>query len=274
MVVSRRGFLGGAAAVGALAAAGQPWAPAAQAASKAPLFGTDDINWDAFTRSVAGVHGRRYTGNGVPRSFPRPGGVSQVIQNFNPSISDVLSGKLDAALAAYARTIPAGGVVCPLLEGERTNLGHTAAQVTGTIDHCYKIIKAYSPSCKVVQTVTCYSLVSRKGGFDSYLSHEVDAIYMDAYHGTSSGRTVANFVQPCASAIRSATGKPLGIAECNSWVVSGRPGWFSDTWALAKGAGYQIYYPFFTPPGYGGPVQWEAGDTKTISVLRSIAAQQ
>lgn len=272
MIVSRRSFLGGALSAGALASAGLPGLRPAQAVSKVPLFGTDDVNWAAFTQAIRSVQGRRYTVNGVPRSFPRPGGVSQVIQNFNPNPDQVISGSLDGALAAYAKTIPAGGIVCPLLEGERANEHHTAAQVTGAIDHCCKIIKAHSPDCRVVQTVTCYSLISRKGAFDSYLSHEVDAIYMDAYqHDT--GKTLANFVEPCANAIRSATGRPLGIAECNSWVVSQRPSWFSGLWSLAKSGGYQVFYPFFTPPGYGPPVQWEAGDSKTISVLRSIAAE-
>ncbi|MGD0685924.1 MAG: hypothetical protein ABSA03_12505 [Streptosporangiaceae bacterium] len=272
MAISRRTFLGGALAAGALASTGVAGLTSAQAASRSPLFGTDDVNWAAFTRAVSGVRGRRFTAHGVPRSFPRPGGVSQIIQNFNPDPEQVIRGSLDRALVAYAKTIPNGGIVCPLLEGERANLHHTAAEVTGAIDHCYKIIKEHAPGCRVVQTLTCYSLISRKGAFDSYLSHQVDAIYMDAYqHDTR--RTVANFVKPCADAIRSATGKPLGIAECNSWMESERPSWFSGLWALALSDRYEVFYPFFTAPGDGPPVQWVSHDDRTIGVLRMIAAE-
>jgi len=272
MAMSRRTFLGGALATGALASAGAAGLTPALAASDVPLFGTNKVNWTAFTRSVSGVRGKRFTAAGVPRSFPRPRGVSQVIHNFNPDPHRVMSGSLDRALIAYAKTIPAWGIVCPLLEGERPNLHHTAAEVTGTIDHCYKIIKEHAPHSRVVQTVTCYSLIARKRAFGSYLSHRVDAIYMDAYQ-EDPGRTLANFVKPCADAIRSATGKPLGIAECNSWVESERPSWFSGLWALAMRDRYQVFYPFFTAPGYGPPVQWESRDSKTIDVLRKIAAE-
>jgi hypothetical protein len=157
------------------------------------------------------------------------------------------------------------------MEGERGNFGLSAKTFLTGFSRAYDTLKAANPKIKVVQTVTCYSMISRKGAFPSYLSSKADAIYMDTYQ-TDPHHTVANFIEPCLKVIQQHTGKPSGMCEGNSTIVANRPGWFTDLWDLAKASHFEVFYPFFFAPG-GGAYAWLPGDTKTISVLRSIATQ-
>lgn len=273
----------GLAAVGGIVAASVPGliqsaSAATNAGAKTPVFGINDLDWGVVSAALGGgVRGKRLSSfgpNGVPRNWPRvESSVRLVVDSFNPDIAKVLSGELDEQIVKFAAKIPAGQTVSVWHEGERENLGHTAKEITGVQERCYRLLKQGSPKCRVVQIITCYSLISRKSSFGSFLAPMVDGIYLDGYQRDSS-ITVSGMIGKCADAVRSVVGHkmPLGLAETNSWVPSLRPAWFKDAWSLAKDEGYEVFFPFFAQAGNPGRVvNWAPHDTSTIRELRSIA---
>jgi hypothetical protein len=251
------------------------------AATKVPTCGLNDLEWSKVSAALGGgVPGKRlsqFGTDGVPGRWPRlPESVRLGVVSFNPKISELLDGKLDGKLEAYARTIPDGQAVTVWHEMERRDFGYSPQTIKDTMAHARAVIKRVQPKCRFVQIVTAYSFKSRGSNvFGQCISPVVDAVYMDAY-GHSPSATIEGIAGSAAGVIRNAAGKgmPLGLAETNYNNPGGsnavyRARWLKDAWQFAQQNDYEIFFSF-----WGDGYNWDPHDTATVNVLRSIMSGQ
>ena len=154
----------------------------------APLAGANAVAWQAVNAD-AGPLGcwRSYNREaiGVPSTWPGPqAGVippgAVPIVSIRPDISSVLSGSLDAALAAYFLKVPDGAIVTCWHEGEAASWGYTPAEILGLHEHVYPIFEDNAaPGASYVQIWTAYSATN--GRVTPFASPVVDGHFVDVY---------------------------------------------------------------------------------------------
>jgi hypothetical protein len=256
------------------------------AATGLPVCGADKgpgTMWSTISAALGGLAGyRAYNtpAQGIPVTWPGPGaspvpaGVTLPVISIKPDIPTVLSGSLDAALAAFAALVPTGAMVTCWHEGETTSDGFTTTQILALHAHCYPIFKAVSPGCLYGQIVASYTATPASGHYPlgQWMAPGLDFYGLDGYQSATSD-TATSIFGTAASQIEGALGSvPLAIMECNSSIQASRPAWFSNTWSWAQANNCLAYFQYWDAAGSGTSHAWVPGDSATIAALSAINA--
>ena len=258
-----------------------------------PIVGTNlGAPWALFSSGfgpVAGFRGYNYPGSGVPASWPGPNcpvpaGIpaSGTVISIVPDITATLAGTLDAALATYFASVPAGAYVCAWAEAEINGYG-SAAQNVQALTRLYGIFSANAPaSASFGQIVSATSAISGNGGYPLtpwMCAPPQGGIVLDFYgmdvaftNGTTTfGFTVSNAIATMVAA---------GVPQSGPWTiteVSWNPAWhgsqnqwYSDGWSTAQAIGAIHYFEFFGSGGAAG--FWPPSNRNILPVLQDIAA--
>jgi hypothetical protein len=190
-----------------------------------------------------------------------------VVASINPNISDVLAGRLNHQLAAFARLVPRGSSVTCWHEGEEHNHGAhvSAAELVAMHKHCHAIFA--SEGARYVQVVGGYSPIALGARFPAYISPVVDGVFSDGYQ-YHPGEAAQDVFGPVAAAIAKAGNRLVGIAESNSKFPAGRAAWFASGWQYAMAHHLETYFVWFSNrlPQFA----WHSGDRAVVSELKRI----
>jgi len=256
------------------------------AATGLPVCGADKgpgTMWSTISAALGGLAGyRAYNtpAQGIPVTWPGPGaspvpaGVTLPVISIKPDIPTVLSGSLDAALAAFAALVPTGAMVTCWHEGEAAHNDFTTAQVLALHARCYPIFKAASPGCRYGQIVTCYTATRASGHYPlgQWMAPGLDFYGLDGYQVARS-HTAATVFGAAAHQIQGALGTVrLAVTECNSALPASRPDWFKDTWSWARANDCLTYFTYWESAGSASPYAWLPDDTAAIAALAAINA--
>ena len=241
----------------------------------APIFGVNseatyqDLCQALGVSSVAGWRGYGTPSQGVPTSWPGgglviPSGVTFPVMSIKPTISAVLSGALDSALAAYFALVPAGAAVTLWHEGEHSS-GVSAATLIAMHAHVYPIFKANANATakyvQIFETFTAYTGSSHyplsawvcsaaNGGVN------LDGYFFDWYPDTATDASPTTSISAALTQLLSVTTSPLiGVTECNyttnvsgpgiTWTTDTPATWFAEAWAWAQANSAYCFFPFF-----------------------------
>jgi hypothetical protein len=271
--------------------------------SPKPVCGTDyDANtWKTISTATGGLAGfRAYAAPsaGVPAAWPGSAGVIPAtatlpVISIKPDIPTVLSGSLDAQLAAYFALVPAGAWVTLWHEGDAAANGFTAAQILGLHSHVYPIFTANAPAtAQYVQITAGYTGNPLSSHYP--LSQWVccpanggpllDVYCMDSYPdlvtdtATSIWNRTMHGLPGTSNGVASvATGGQFAITETgisSALVAAGgqsRASWYNDSYAFAKANSMLAFFSYWEGTG-SAPYAWNASDTATIAALSAINA--
>jgi hypothetical protein len=264
----------------------------------APIFGIDaEATYEEFCEalgvaSVAGWRAYLTPSQGIPSAWPGggntiPSGVTFPVVSLKPDISAVLSGALDAALAAYFALVPAGAAVTLWHEGEHS-AGVSANTLIAMHAHVYPIFHANAAAgamyVQIFETFTAYTASSHyplsqwvcsvaNGGVN------LDGYFLDWYPNTTATDAVDS-ITPAVTQVRSVTTSPvIGVTECNyttdltggiTW--TGTPAqWFSDAWAYALANNLYCFFPYFNATN---GVPFPGADSDDVVAELSLINQQ
>lgn len=199
---------------------------------------------------------------GLPAAWPGDAGVSgrPVVVSFKANPVDVLAGKHDAHMKTWFATAPTDRQVNwsffhePEDDIERGSF--TAADYRAAWAHLDVLADSVrNPRLKATPILMCWSLSPRSGRDwkDYYAgSSVVDELGWDCYNnGFQSGRyTPVESIYGAAKAAAASVGKPWGIAEMGSQLVSTdtsgalRAAWLreSATYLRSNGASWALYF--------------------------------
>lgn len=228
-------------------------------------------------RSWRGYNTPDITSTGIPTAWPGgqagtwPSTVIMPVVSIKPSLTAYSNGSLDAALLAFAKTIPAGVMISCWHEGERANENNSAATITGLHEWAYPIIKQGSPNCLYGQIYTTYS--TRSSRVTNWTCPGLDFYGLDGYSVGSTDTADVN-LGTCATQILAAEPNArFAVTETNSDIQSQRPSWFTTAWSWAQQNECIVFQSFWNAVAPDTTLNWIPSDTATINVLKSITSQ-
>jgi hypothetical protein len=248
-----------------------------------PVTNSGPTSWTAISAALGTVLAERYyftPAQNVPSASPAlPPGVTKLIASFRPTVASVLSGSLDAQLAALFATVRPGDMWTAWHEGE----AHvdTPADFIAMASHIYPIFKANAPASALFgeihmsYTATAFSQFRPLSKWLSCPANggtQLDFIGIDCYPVNNSD-SWADLINPVVSEVESVISDPVwGICECNNNAATmGTDAQvtetFSDGWAWAKANGALTFVPYFG----NAPCIWPPSPA-VISALAGINA--
>jgi hypothetical protein len=269
-----------------------------------PVCGTDYAanTWKTISADTGGLAGfRAYAAPaaGIPAAWPGSVGVIPAtatlpVISIKPDIPTVLSGSLDAQLAAYFALVSAGAWVTLWHEGDSAANGFTTAQIIGLHSHVYPIFKANAPAtASYVQITTGYTgnplsshyplsqwVCCPANGGPMLDVYGMDS-YADVVADTASSiwnRTMFGLPGTHNGVASVAAGGQFAITETgikSSLVAAGgesRANWYNDSYAFAKANSMLACFTYWDAPGSTSGYAWDATDTATIAALSAINA--
>ena len=269
-----------------------------------PVCGCDYAanTWKTISAAAGGLAGfRAYAAPaaGVPSAWPGsvgviPAAATLPVISIKPDIPTVLSGSLDAQLAAYFALVPAGAWVSLWHEGDTAANGFTTTQIIGLHSHVYPIFKANAPAtAKYVQITAGYTgnplsshyPVSQWVCCPANGGPLLDVYGMDSYADVVTdtatsiwNRTMFGLPGTSNGVASVATGGQFAITETGikaSLVAAGgqsRASWYNDTYTFAKANSLLAFLTYWDAPSSTSGYAWDPTDTATISALSSINA--
>ncbi|MGO9298158.1 MAG: hypothetical protein ACLP52_30490 [Streptosporangiaceae bacterium] len=281
--IGRRAFLRGASllalagpAVAAAACSSSPSRPAFPAGR--PIFGVNDTSWPEISAAAGGVTGwRAYAppSAGVPRRWPGthsgpvPAGVQTPVVSIKPDVSQVISGALDARLAAYFSLVPPGAWVTCWHEGEKPGLHFSREQIQRLHARVYSVFRAHAPRTALYgQIFSTYAATrpSSPQALGPWVAPGLDFYGLDGYQ-YEPGETVEQVLaEPAAQITAVVPGARLAITETNT-SFGQQARWFAEAFGLATRQGWLAMFPFF---GSGRNYPWHPADLALVAGLRVI----
>jgi hypothetical protein len=242
--------------------------------------------------STPGYRGYNPPQDGVPSSYPGPGvqipaGVpaSGQVVSIKPDLTSVLNGSLDATLATFFASMPAGAYVSLWHEAEINNIG-TQAQVIAMHTRAYGIFNANAPAaCSYGQIVAVQSGFVGHSGYplSAWMCSPANGGALLDFYGMDNAPqnatiTYADNINTCIAQMVAGgvpANGPWSICENgyhSTWAPQSQAQWYADGWAVAQAIGAIHYMSFFSPTAPNAYVLWPAPSTDVLRVLQDISA--
>lgn len=227
----------------------------------APPSQTQD-SWNS-TGGFAGVTAMRYYSTGMPASWAAsagggPAGPTQWLASVKPAVASTIADSNDAAITAWAKTVPSGTYVTAQHEPENKSKGISPTQFGQFFARFFSLAKAANSGLlvgPVMMTTTSNerasdsfgNIAGRNTWLEAVQANGVtpDFVGMDGYQGQGNGTnisdifgqptTVAQGLWPGVSMISAEWGyHTTGAADAvvNAWMINGYS-WFNSNGYVA-----------------------------------------
>lgn len=188
-------------------------------------------------------------------------GVQISYLSIKTDMTAAASGGLDAALTAFAKTMPAGAYLSWWPEGEagRHNggSGYPAATFAAALKRVYQVMKSANSQINVGPCYMTYSLTSGHGfpldnWYNGELADSGDFISWDGYNETVSGwKSFEQIMAPAVAWSRARSDLPILVAETGSVADPSNAG--------RRKAWWQGVYDYATTIGMPIVCGWQGG---------------